>query len=79
MLSMKLRKLVKHVLNEHPNTITKDGIRFIRRHNGDYMVALIDYDDQVKIINDSKYAFAVCKCTAKDLKKALKELQKMAP
>jgi hypothetical protein len=79
MLSMKLKKLVKQVLNEHPSTITKDGIRFIRRQNGDYMVALIDYDDQVKIIDDDKYAFVVCKCTAKDLKKALKELSAMAP
>lgn len=79
MLSMKLRKLVKHVLNENPNTLTRDGIRFIRRNNSDYLVALIDYDDQVKIINDEKYAFVVSKCRAKDLNKALKELQKMAP
>ena len=73
---MKLKKLIKHILSEHPSSFQQDNIRFLRRHNGDYLVAPIDYDDQAMMV-DGKMAAVFCKCTGKELKKALEQLTNM--
>lgn len=67
-------ELAVFIWAHRPQKYIHDNIQFLLRHDAKYLVAILDYGLQAKVIGD-KMLFRICDIEIDDLISAIKELK----
>lgn len=68
--------IVNHLVEEQPERFQHNNIKFLRRKNGEYLAALMDYDEQAKVVGD-ELIVVFCKASRAGIKSALDRIVHM--
>lgn len=69
-----LRIIAKHVCETQPHHFEIFSMQFLKRHNGEYLVSILDYDMQARLRSDGSLLSKICKPTVNEVEQTLTEL-----